>query len=70
MVQPKKRINPQIINKKKAKRKKKVTAKYQNTYKNSTKKRKNKKGKDRSKLKLKSVHPAQNEWDPQSVLSY
>ena len=70
MVQPKKRINPQIINKKKAKRKKKVTAKYQNTFKNSTKKRKNKKDKDKSKLKLKSVLPAQNEWDHQSVLSY
>lgn len=43
MVQPKKRTNPQIINKKKAKRKKKVMAKYQNTFKNLTKKRKNKK---------------------------
>ena len=48
MVQPKKRINQAIINnKKKDKRKKKVTVKYQNTYKNPMKKRKNKKDKDR-----------------------
>ena len=48
MVQQKKRISQPIINiKKMDKRKRKVTVKYQNIYKNLMKKRKNKKDKDR-----------------------
>ena len=48
MVQQKKRISQPIINiKKTAKKKRKVTVKYQNIYKNLMKKRKNKKDKDK-----------------------
>ena len=48
MVQQKKRISQLIINiKKMVKRKRKVTVKYQNIYKNLMKKRKNKKDKDK-----------------------